>query len=222
MCTCILTCSQITFSLLLFTRELLLSTSVCTWFFCAIDCQGCITQLLVIKLTAYRFLVLCKRAADRYKKKLYTLLTATQYIRIGRVPSRRGSIRARTWNTLLWLKIMSHPHFFKTNKASFCEVWKVSACILAARRGRAWYQAIGWRIQAVTGAQYTDWLIAHLLMYRVRWGCVDWGVACRTLSIVYVWLTAWQSGIFATFAYQNKNAPENHGPRDHGLQLGGC
>lgn len=68
MCTCILTCSQITFSLLLFTRELLLSTSVCTWFFCAIDCQSCITQLLVIKLTAYRFLVLCKRAADRYKK----------------------------------------------------------------------------------------------------------------------------------------------------------
>lgn len=74
-CTCILTWSQITFSLLLVTGELLLSTSVRTWFLCAIDCQSCITQSLVIKSTGYRFLVLCNRAADRYKTKLYTFLT---------------------------------------------------------------------------------------------------------------------------------------------------
>lgn len=57
---------------------------------------------------------------------------------------------------------MSHLDFIKTNKASFCEVWKLPACHLAARRGRAWYQAIGWQILPVTWAQYTGWLIAHL------------------------------------------------------------
>lgn len=57
---------------------------------------------------------------------------------------------------------MSHLDFIKTNKASFCEVRKLSACILAARRGRAWYQAIGWQILPVTWAQYTGWLNAHL------------------------------------------------------------